>query len=242
MNKKKYGKWIGGGLGWAFLGPIGAILGFAVGSIFDSAETVKGRAGYQQTTQGGFIGTLLVLIAAVVKADGKVVKAELDHVKDYFLKAFGEEKAREAILLLRDILKQEIPVADVCRQINTNLDYSSKLQLVQFLLAVSKADGHVHPNEMNVIDFIARNIGISSNDFTSMNSMYDVNNNKSYRILGIESDVSDEEVKKAYRSMAMKYHPDKVGHLGEDIKKSAHEKFQKLNEAYETIKKERGMV
>lgn len=239
--KKKYGKWIGGGLGWAIGGPIGALLGFAVGSVFDGADTQAYGETYQRTTTGGFVGTLLVLIAAVMKADGKVLKSELDHVKAYFLRTFGEEKTKEAMVLLRELLEKDIPLQDVCNQIDRSLDYSSKLQILQFLLDISKADGHLHPNEMNIIDFIARNIGVVGNDYNSMNSMYDVNNNASYKILGVDPKATNDEVKKAYREMAKKHHPDKVSHLGDDIRDAANEKFKKLNEAYEKIKKERGL-
>jgi DnaJ like chaperone protein len=61
-----------------------------------------------------------------------------------------------------------------------------------------------------------------------------------YKILEVTPDASDSEVKKAYRKMAMKYHPDKVSHLGQDVKKQAEEKFRKVQEAYENIKKARG--
>lgn len=239
--KKKYGKWIGGGLGWAIGGPIGAILGYAVGSVFDGASTHMQGGNSNQTTTGGFIGTLLILIAAVMKADGKILKSELDHVKIYFNRTFGEAKTKEAMILLREILEKDIPLQDVCNQVDRSLDYSSKLQIIQFLLDISKADGHVHPNEMNIIEFIARNIGVVGNDYSSMNSMYDVNNNASYKILGVDSKATNDEVKKAYREMAKKYHPDKVSHLGDDIRDAANEKFKKLNDAYEKVKKERGM-
>ena len=63
----------------------------------------------------------------------------------------------------------------------------------------------------------------------------------SYTILEIDSTVSDQEVKKAYRRMANKYHPDKVSHLGKELRKVAEEKFKSVNEAYQTIKKERGL-
>ena len=64
----------------------------------------------------------------------------------------------------------------------------------------------------------------------------------SYKILEIEPNCSDEDLKKAYRKMAMKYHPDKVSHLGEEVKKSAEEKFREVGAAYEYIKKQRGIV
>ena len=63
-----------------------------------------------------------------------------------------------------------------------------------------------------------------------------------YQILEITSTATNEEVKKAYRKMAIENHPDKVGHLGEDIRKAAEEKFTQINVAYEKIKKQRGMV
>ncbi len=78
----KFGKWVGLGLGWALGGPIGGILGLAVGSIFDSgttATTGKTRSVRSGTLRGDYAASLLVLIAAVMKADGKVMKSELDH-------------------------------------------------------------------------------------------------------------------------------------------------------------------
>ena len=60
-----------------------------------------------------------------------------------------------------------------------------------------------------------------------------------FKILEIEKSATDLEVKKAYRKMALKFHPDKVAHLGEDHQKAAREKFQKVQEAYEQICKER---
>ena len=62
-----------------------------------------------------------------------------------------------------------------------------------------------------------------------------------YKILEVSPDASDDEVKKAYRVAAMKHHPDKVSHLGEDVRKKAEEKFAKVNEAYDKIKAARGM-
>ncbi|MEE4197923.1 MAG: TerB family tellurite resistance protein [Bacteroidales bacterium] len=236
----KFGKWIAGGLGWAIFGPIGGILAFALGSLIEKVDA-QSRTGYSMTTTGSFAASLLVLIAAVMKADGRVMKSELNYIKKYFIQTFGEESAAEAIHLLRDLLKQTIPVQSVCLQIKQNLDYSSRLELLHLLLGVAKADGQVDASELNAIALISRYLGISSKDFDSIKSMFVEEVNSAYRILEIESTVSDEEVKKAYRKMALKYHPDKVSHLGEDFQLKAKEKFQRVNEAYEKIKKERGM-
>jgi DnaJ like chaperone protein len=240
----KFGKWVAGGLGWAFFGPLGGILGFVVGSMFDRENKFQPGAvgGQQPTTTGGYVMSLLVLVAAVMKADGKVMKSELDYVKQFFVRTFGTASASEAIRLLKDLLKQNIPVADVCRQIAKNMDYSSRLQLLHFLYGISQADGDVDKTEQELIADIARNMGISSKDFESIQSMFITNTDAAYKILEIDRSSTNEEVKKAYRKMAIKYHPDKVSYLGEDFQNAAKEKFQKVNEAYESIRKERNIA
>lgn len=235
----KYGKWITGGLGWALFGPIGGILGFAIGSIFDSAE-ISTKVYTGETSRNGFIVSLLVLVSSVMKADGVVLKSELDYVKKYFYENFGPSAAREAIILLRDILKQQVPLQDVCSQIRDNVDYPSRLQLLHFLYSVANADGVVSIEEQKVISNIASFLGISDKDHDSIKAMFVVDLNNYYTILEVQPTATNEEIKKAYRTMALKYHPDKVSYLGEDVRKAADQKFQKVNEAYDKIKKERG--
>ena len=239
----RFGKWIGGGLGWVMGGPIGGMLGFLVGSLVDgtSTETSSTYERRTGTTPGAFGVSLLVLIAAVMKADGKVVKSELDYVKEYLVRQFGKESAAEASIILRDILKQNIPLQDICRQISGHMDYSSRLQLMHLLFGVSIADSNVNQQEQAVIEKIAGYTGISDSDYISIRNMFIPETDSAYKILEIERSASNEELKKAYRRMAMKYHPDKVSHLGDDFKKSADEKFRKVNEAYEKIKKERNI-
>jgi len=241
----KVGKWITGGLGWAFFGPIGGILGFVVGSMFDNTTVITGRQEYQPgqpTTQGGYIMSLLVLVAAVMKADGKVLKSELDYTKDFFVRSFGPAAAAEAIKILRDLLNQNIPVTEVSQQIRKNMDHPSRLQLLHFLFGIAAADGIVHESEHQLIAHIAQQMGISEKDYQSIESMFVANTDAAYKILEAEPTATDDELKKAYRKMALKYHPDKVTYLGEDVQKGANEKFQKVNEAWEVIKKQRGIV
>jgi len=238
-----FGKWLGGGLGFVMGGPIGGLLGFLVGSMIDSTtvHTSTYTAGTARTSQGDFGMSLLVLVAAVMKADGKIVRSELDYVKQFFVRQFGQESARQALIMLKDILKQEIPVRDVCSQIRGNMDYSSRLQLLHLLFNISLADSSILQSEIEIIEKIADYLGVASNDFLSIKNMFIEETDSSYKILEIKPSSSNDEVKKAYRRMAMKYHPDKVSHLGEDFRKTADEKFKKVNEAYEKIKKERNM-
>ena len=239
-----FGKWIVGGLGWVMGGPIGGLLGFLVGSMVDSttSQTSSYTSIDKHTTPGAFGVSLLVLIAAVMKADGKVVKSELDYVKQFFVRQFGKESAKEALMMLRDLLKKDIPLKDVCSQIGRNMDYSSRLQLLHLLFNVSIADGMIHQSEADIIERISGYLGVGTSDYLSIKNMFMPETDSSYKILEIEKSASNDEIKKAYRKMAMKYHPDKVSHLGDDFRKSAEEKFKKVNEAYEKIKKERNIV
>ena len=236
----KLGKWIGGGLGWAFFGPIGALFCFAIGAVLDSGE-IKVQKN-TQTTRGDFTLSLIVLVAAVMKADGKVLKVELDYVKQFFIQSFGVEEAKEALIMLKDLLDKDIPVSEVTGQIRQYLDYSSRLQLLHFLYGIAKADGNVHESERILIQDIGLGMGLSSEDVNSVVAMFSNNLESAYKVLEIDASATNEEVKKAYRKLAHAHHPDRVSYLGEEMQKNAKEKFQKISNAYEKIKKERGMV
>lgn len=188
--------------------------------------------------------TLLVLSAAVMKADGEVKKSELDYVKRFFLQNFGQQRAENYIKMLRDILNREYNLYDVSRQVGQYMDYSSRLQLLHYLFGIASADGMVSSAEMDVIHTISMYMGMSEMDYQSIKAMFvrEVNaSENAYKILGVDPKASDEEVKKAYREMAKKNHPDLVSNLGEDVRAAAEKKFQEINQAYETIKKERGL-
>jgi len=240
-----YGKWVGGGLGWAFGGPIGALVGFMFGGMFDGDRgTAPGGQPYQQgaaTQSGDFSMSLLVLSAAVMKADGIIKKSELEYVRQFFKTNFGDTKAQQLMLMLRELLKKDINIQEISVQISQYMDYSSRLQLLHYLFGIAQSDGHIDDNEINVINTIARFLRLSTADFQSVKAMFVKDTQSAYKILEITSTASDEEVKKAYKKMAIKYHPDKVSHLGEDVQKAAEDKFQVLNAAYDEIKKQRGL-
>lgn len=239
---KGWGKWITTGLGFVLGGPIGAIIGFAIGSLADVKIQVGNAEAAAGSMEGDFKVSLLVLIAAVMKADGKVVKSELNVVKQFLVQNFGEAGALEALQILKKLLEQNYPIQDVAMQIGTNLNYSARLELLHLLFAVAKADAQIDAAELSVIQEIAYHMGISTADFNSINAPFNktVDSDWAYKALEIDTTATDEEIKKAYRRMAMKYHPDKVANLGEDIHKSATEKFKAINSAYEELKKQRG--
>ncbi len=234
-----YGKWIGGGIGWAFGGPIGGLLGFAFGSMFDGSTITRPTGGGAGSRD--FVASLLVLTAAVMKADGKVTRNELDFVKRFLVQNVGSERATEYIKMLGDITKQEFEVSDMAQQIGRFMDYSSRLMLLQYLFGVAMSDGKAGTAEVNLIDSIAGYMGIGNADYASIKAMFIKETDSAYKILEIDPSASNDEVKKAYRELAKKYHPDKVAHLGEEVRKSAEEKIVQLNAAYDAIKEKRGM-
>ncbi len=236
----KFGKWIGAGLGWAFAGPIGAVIGLGLGWMFDNTSGSKTVGTYRKTTTGDFAASMMVLIASVMKADGKVLQSELNYVKAFLVNRFGAESAKEALKMLKELLKQNIPVQDVSYQVRDKLDYHSRLELLHLLYGVAQADGKIHESEKKLLDQIGYYFNLSSADQQSIKNMFVIATDSAYKILGITRNSSNEEIKKAYRKLAIKYHPDKVSYLGEDFRNDAKEKFQKINEAYEKIKKEKG--
>ena len=235
---------IGAGIGFIIGGgPIGAIIGYALGTIFGRSYTKEDVKFMGDTPrQQDFSASLLVLSAAVMKADGTVKKSELDYVKRFFLQSFGQEQAEKYILTLREVLKQDINLAEVSQQIGRYMNYSSKLQLLHYLFGIASADGQVHEKEVDVIESISRYMGVYTADYESVKAMFVKKVDDAYTILGIEPSATDDEVKKAYREMAKKNHPDKVAYLGDDVRKAAEKKFQEINDAYDRIKKQRGMV
>lgn len=238
-SRKSYSKWIGGGIGWALGGPLGALLGYAFGNMFDDVK--QGKYEYQPTRQGDFNVSLLVLSAAMMKTDGSVKKSELDYVKQFLLRNFGKEAAEQYVLMLREILKQQINLQEVSLQIGQFMDASSKLQLMHYLFGIALSDGQLNHIETETLRTISAYIGMHPGDFESIKAMFVKDTDSVYKILEISKDATDEEVKKAYREMAVKYHPDKVAHLGEEVRKAAEEKFKVVTDAYEQIKKQRGM-
>ena len=241
----EWAKWLWGGMGWAMFGPIGGIMGYALGSMAGNTQgfqsNYRGYSGGAPTQAGDFGASMLILFAAVMKADNELKKSELEFVKNFLIQQFNVNYAQDRMRLLKEILKQDYPLKDVCLQIKANMDHASRLQMIHVLFGLSQSDGHVHSLEVKIIHTIANYLGISGNDFESIQAMFYKDTTVVYKILEINKDATDSEVKKAYRKMAAKFHPDKVHHLGDEFQKMAEEKFKSINDAYHQIKKERGI-
>ncbi len=229
----------GNGRSSSFTGGFGGAFG---GSPFQQRSTTHDPRYYRQRiNQNDFATALLVLSGAVMKADGKVLKSELDYVKQFIKQQFPPEFAKEQIRSFRDILNKNFNLQQICVDISNVMPPQQRSILVQYLFGVAKADGHVSDAEVNVIRQIASYLGLSSMEFEQLKGMFYKSTSDAYKVLGVDHTATNEEVKKAYRKMAVKHHPDKYTQMGEEHEKAAKEKFQKIQDAYETIKKERGM-
>jgi DnaJ like chaperone protein len=241
-------KWLGAGLGFTLGGPIGSILGFAVGNLIDGfskgdVEIAKNYRETGRTTQSGdFEISLLLLSSIVIKADGKTDERELAYVRNHFKKMYGEERANNAFKLFKIFIKNnKVSTRQISEQIRQNLTHASRLQLIHFLFGIAKSDGVVVEAEINSIKIIAGYLYINQYDFESIKAMFYDSSESSYLILEIEKKATNDEVKAAYRKMAKKYHPDKLQHLGDEHVKGAEDKFKQVQKAYEQIQNERGL-
>jgi len=234
-------KWIGGGVGWVFGGPLGGVGGFIAGTVIESFIIYKED---KKAKISDFAINLLMLIAAVMKADGTVVKSELDYVKRFLKLNYGESKTREALVLLKEILNQNIDLNDVCSKVRNSIDYSSRIQFVGFLYNLAKVDGNINDTEKKILNIINQGLDVSFNNNQYSDTIIEQDVpiiTAAYKTLGINKSASLDDIKKAYRKLANKYHPDKVDFLGEDQKNSANENFQKITNAYEIVKKDKNI-
>ncbi len=247
---------------------LGSIFDFGLNAVNDQTENTNRYSGnnYQNnfqdryTTQqmyegqrNSFLFSLLVLASYVINADGKIMHSEMELVRNFLRTNFGESSVSQGEEILNKLFEQQRnqnnsnPYAfrDTIRkcsaQIAANMEYSQRLQLLNFLVMIAQADGNVCTEEINAISEVALYMGIDKEDVDSMLNLRGASIDDAYKVLGVSPDSTDDEVRKAYRKLALKNHPDRVATLGDDIRKAAEKKFQEINEAKERIFKARGM-
>ncbi len=240
-------RWFAAIIGYMFFRFPGAIAGFVLGSLIESFtgnrtsfQTVFKQGG-DRVSPADFELNLLSLASLVIKADGTVSKSELDYVRQYFVQSYGVERANATFKVFNEVIKKrEISAQRICSILQQRTRYESRLQILHFLFSIANSDGHVSEPEVKEINRISGFLGVNYRDFESIKAMFFKNPDSAYKILEIDRTATDAEVKAAYRTMAKKYHPDKLQHMDEAYQKGAEEKFRKVQEAYEQLQKERG--
>lgn len=238
------------------------LIRFIVNIFSGGRSNTSNTRGYSNS-QAIFREALLKVMAAAMKADGRVVKAELDIVKSVLVRQFGEEEARVALLELRDILRTNFDARTAAMNIGSLLSYADRLRIAEILCQIAEADGIITESEVQTVVTLSYYMGLSSvdtqrisarlhvnggerynydrSDNYSSSGSYTSNATNAYKTLGISSDATNAEVKEAYRTLVKKYHPDKYATQGADAQAKAEQKFKEVQEAYETIKKARGL-
>ena len=264
------GKWIGGFLGFMSAGPLGALAGIVLGGLFDSMldavntpetqGTFDGQSGFGSQTYGqrqayqgqrnSFLFSMLVLASYIIKADGKVMHSEMELVRNVLRQNFGDVARQQGDEILRKLFDEQKRVGayqfkqtvmQCCGQIAHNMDYSQRLQLLNFLVMISQADGRVDPAEVTAMKECAQWMQMSVDEVDSMLGLGKDDLESAYQVLGVSPSATDDELKKAYRKLALEHHPDEGATLGEDIRKAAEKKFQEINAAKDKIWKARGL-
>ena len=238
-------KWIAAFLGYYLFRFPGALLGFFIGGIIERLK-VGPRSIFQNqfsTTNPGTLQlNLLALSAIVIKADGEVKSQELQFVRNFFITNYGRESASKIFETFNEQIKKEAQsISDLSKIFVERTPYETRLQVIHFLFGVGISDGTVSQSELSKIFQIASGLGIRTADFESIKAMFIKDTESAYKILEISSSATSAEIKKAYREMAKKYHPDKLQSKDPALIKGAQEKFQEVQKAYEAIQKERGI-
>lgn len=247
-------KWIGGILGFAFGGGIlGAIAGYALGSLFDSSKTgpdpiIETPEDREQQMRNRFLFSLLVLSAHMIQADGKIMHSEMEMMRRFLRKNFGEDAEKEGneiLLKLYEYRKEkgesewQAQIRKACQELTLLTPKTDRTQMAAFLAEIAKADGKIDVTEIKVLREIIVNLGLDAQLAEQLLSLGGTTLEDAYRVLGLTPDATDEEVRRAYRQLVVEHHPDRVAHLGEDIKEAATKKLQQITEAKELIDKMR---
>ena len=220
-------------IGYTFFRLPGAFVGFFIGSFLSPKV--------QKISSKDFEINLLALASLVIKADGKVTQNELDFVRRYFVSAYGKNRANEVFKIFNQNVKNKgISVSKISRLFNLALNYESRLQVIHFLFGIAKADGNISELEIKKLLEFSNLFKLSYADFLSIKAMFIQESDNAYKILEVDKTATNDEIKKSYRDLAKKHHPDKVQHLGDAYVKAAQDKFQQIQKAYQNIKNERG--
>ena len=189
-----FGKWIGGFLGFMSGGPLGALAGIVLGGLFDSMldavntpetqGTFESPFGQQQAQQrayqgqrNSFLFSMLVLASYIIKADGKVMHSEMEVVRNVLRQNFGNVAQQQGEEILRRLFDEQKRVGNYqfrqtvmqcCQQIAMNMDHAQRLQLLNFLVIISQADGRVDATEVTAMKECAQWMQMSVDEVDSM--------------------------------------------------------------------------
>ena len=257
------GKLIGALIG-SIAGPFGTLFGGLIGHLFDRAseerrllDSVSGRGPVPSEAQAeafadpvsqaqiNFLACLIGLSIRVAEAGGGVRASHVEALKEFFRRNFSFPSVdQEMIRRLVDEMylnRDRIDVQGLCGYYAAVSSFEGRVLLLRLLFQIARADAQgVIRAEEELIRRMAGFLGLGEQVFRQVRAEFVRETGRAWEVLGLERDAGVDEIKAAYRQLAMQNHPDKVANLGAEFVKVAEEKFKAVQEAYEEIRRERG--
>ena len=238
-----WGKILGGAAGFAMGGPLGALIG-AVGGHF--VDRLKGDSEQGQKAQKsvGFTIAVIVLGAKMAKADGHVTPDEVSAFKEVF--RVPPDEMKNVSRVFNQARKDAAGYEPYARQVAGMFrnDPAVLEELLWCLAYIAKADGKIHPGELQFLRGVSDIFGFDASTFERVTTIVDKGEpDDPYLILGVARDAEDAAVKAAHRKLVVENHPDKLIAQGlpEEFVEVANRKLAAINAAYDRVKRERGM-
>ncbi|MCX7029443.1 MAG: TerB family tellurite resistance protein [Spirochaetes bacterium] len=249
------GKLIGALVG-SIAGPLGTLFGGFLGHLIDRAVEERRAAGAfapgigvaadpVSQAQVNFLTCLIGLSIAVANTEGRVRQSQIEAMKAFFRDHLPYGQAdQELIQGLIDSMyleRDRIDVEALATYFRGTTSPAGRLLLLRLLLQIAQADREgVSRAEEEMIRRIAALLGIADPFYRQARAETGRGAGRAFEILGVSPDAGAEEIKAAYRKMAMENHPDRVASLGPELVKIAEEKFKAIQEAYDQVRREKG--
>lgn len=231
-------------------GPNGSSGGGRAKSSRFAEEPQPRNSRQNEANRNSFLMAMLTLSSFIIKADGRIMHSEMEVVRQWLRATFGESAVAQGEEILRKLFEESTrkgiqqyrrDIRETCHLVSQHVDPSGRLQMLDFMVQIARADGNVDRTEIDALKDLARWMDMRTDEIDRLLSMEKDDLESAYKVMGVGPDVTDDELKRIYRKLALEHHPDRVAALGEDVRRAAEKKFQEINNAKERIWKARGL-
>ena len=231
----------GGLLGFAVLGPIGALVGSVIGSRISGNSSRKKLNNFDR--QVAFFAALFACLAKLAKADGRVDESEVQKVEEIISKKLNlsGEHRNFAINIFQKAKDDKNSFEAYASNLYKILSSSPNSLLVfyEILFELALADGILHPKEDELLKKIPFIFKFDESVYDNFYEKYVSQNKNYYKVLGVKENTPFEDIKKSYLKKRKEFHPDTLIGKGlpEEFIEKDKEKFIEIQEAYEELEK-----
>lgn len=205
----------------------------------------------QSESHNRFVWLLVQILINIAKIDGAVTKEEISTIQRFFQYNLRYDQTK--MYWVKDLIKEAVnstqSMESLLQEFRSTFAYEPRLILLELIYQVLYTKSKVPDAELTVARSIADYLQIKEYDKRTIEAKYKYGSqqyqkasgahglaDQYYAVLGLQPGADQETIKKAYRKLSMKYHPDKVRHLGEEFRAVAEEKMKEINVAYDFFK------